>query len=68
MKLRALSHYDGDKDTRFGDCIDNQLEQLNTEFSKVLAEASECGDQAAYSDRFRDIMQKKTAFPVIKIG
>lgn len=21
MKLRALSHYDGDKDTRFGDCI-----------------------------------------------
>ena len=41
--------------------IDNQLEQLNTEFSKVLAEASECGDQAAYSDRFRDIMQKQTA-------
>ena len=40
--------------------IDNQLEQLNTEFSKVLAEASECGDQAAYSDRFRDIMQKQT--------
>lgn len=21
MKLRALSHYDGDKDTGFGDCI-----------------------------------------------
>ena len=41
--------------------IDNQLEQLNTEFSKVLAEASESGDQAAYSDRFRDIMQKQTA-------
>lgn len=41
--------------------IDNQLEQLNTEFSKVLAEASEFGDQAAYSDRFRDIMQKQTA-------
>ena len=41
--------------------IDNQLEQLNTEFSKVLAEASESDDQAAYSDRFRDIMQKQTA-------
>lgn len=41
--------------------IDNQLEQLNTEFSKVLAEASESGDQAAYSDRFREIMQKQTA-------
>ena len=41
--------------------IDNQLEQLNTEFSKVLAEASESGDQAAYSDRFRAIMQKQTA-------
>ena len=41
--------------------IDNLLEQLNIEFSKVLAEASECGDQAAYSDRFRDIMQKQTA-------
>ena len=41
--------------------IDSQLEQLNTEFSKVLAEASESGDQAAYSDRFRAIMQKQTA-------
>ena len=41
--------------------IDNQLEQLNTEFSKALAEASESGDQAAYSDRFREIMQKQTA-------
>ncbi len=41
--------------------IDNQLEQLNTEFSKVLAEASESGDQTAYSDRFREIMQKQTA-------
>ena len=41
--------------------IDSQLEQLNTEFSKVLAEASESGNQAAYSDRFRAIMQKQTA-------
>ena len=41
--------------------IDSQLEQLNTEFSKALAEASESGDQAAYSDRFREIMQKQTA-------
>ena len=41
--------------------IDNQLEQLNIEFSKVLAEASESGNQAAYSDRFREIMQKQTA-------
>ena len=41
--------------------IDHQLEQLTTEFSKVLAEASESGDQAAYSDRFREIMQKQTA-------
>lgn len=41
--------------------IDSQLEQLNAEFSKVLAEASESGDQAAYSDRFRNIMQKQTA-------
>lgn len=41
--------------------IDNQLERLNTEFSKVLAEASESGDQTTYSDRFRDIMQKQTA-------
>ena len=41
--------------------IDNRLEQLNTEFSKVPAEASESGDQAAYSDRFREIMQKQTA-------
>ena len=40
--------------------IDNQLEQLNAEFGKVLAEASESGDQAAYSDRFREIMQKQT--------
>lgn len=40
--------------------IDSQLEQLNAEFSKVLAEASESGDQAAYSDRFRDIMQHQT--------
>ena len=40
--------------------IDNQLEQLNTEFSKVLAAASESGNQAAYSDRFRDIMQHQT--------
>ena len=41
--------------------IDRQLEQLNTEFSKALAEASESGDQAASSDRFREIMQKQTA-------
>ena len=41
--------------------IDSQLERLNTEFSKVLALASESGDQTAYSDRFRDIMQKQTA-------
>ena len=41
--------------------IDNQLEQLNIEFSKVLAEASESGDQAVHSDRFREIMQKQTA-------
>lgn len=41
--------------------IDNLLEQLDTEFSKVLAEASESGDQAAYNDRFREIMQKQTA-------
>lgn len=41
--------------------IDNMLEQLNAEFSKVLVEASECGNQAAYSDRFRDIMRKQTA-------
>lgn len=41
--------------------IDNQLEQLNAEFSKVLAEASESGNQVAYSDRFRAIMQKQTA-------
>ena len=27
----------------------------------MLAEASESGDQVAYSDRFRDIMQKQTA-------
>lgn len=40
--------------------IDDRLEQLNTEFSKVLAEASESGNQAAYSDRFRDIMQHQT--------
>ncbi len=40
--------------------IDRQLEQLNAEFSKVLAEASESGNQAAYSDRFRDIMQHQT--------
>lgn len=40
--------------------IDNRLERLNTEFSKVLVEASESGDQAAYSDRFRDIMQHQT--------
>lgn len=44
--------------------IDSQLEQLNTEFSKALAEASESGDQAAYSDRFREIMQKQTALKV----
>ena len=41
--------------------IDSQLERLNTEFSKVLAEASESGDQAVYSDKFREIMQKQTA-------
>ena len=41
--------------------IDNQIERLNTEFSKVLAEASKSGDQAAHSDRFREIMQKQTA-------
>lgn len=40
--------------------IDRQLEQLNAEFSKVLAKASESGNQAAYSDRFRDIMQHQT--------
>ena len=39
--------------------IDNQLERLNIEFSKVLAEASESGDQSAYSGRFREIMQKQ---------
>ena len=44
--------------------IDSQLEQLNTEFSKALAEASESGDQTTYSDRFRDIMQKQTALKV----
>ena len=44
--------------------IDNRLEQLNAEFSKVLAEASESGDQAASSDRFRNIMQKQTALKV----
>ena len=37
--------------------IDRQLNYLNTEFSKVLAEASDSGDQTAYSDRFREIMQ-----------
>ena len=41
--------------------IDNRIEQLNTEFSKVLAEASESGDQAVYSDKFREVMQKQTA-------
>ena len=41
--------------------IDNRLEQLNIEFGKVLAEASESGDQAVYSDKFREIMQKQTA-------
>ena len=41
--------------------IDSQLEQLNAEFSKVLADASESGDQTAYSERFREIMQKQTA-------
>ena len=41
--------------------IDNQIERLNTEFSKVLAEASKSGDQAAHSDRFREIMQKQAA-------
>lgn len=40
--------------------IDNLLEQLNTEFSKVLVEVSESGGQAVYSDRFREIMQKQT--------
>ena len=44
--------------------IDNQLEQLNAEFSKVLAEASESGNQSAYSDRFREIMQKQTDLKV----
>ena len=44
--------------------IDNQLEQLNSEFSKVLAEASESGNQSAYSDRFREIMQKQTDLKV----
>lgn len=44
--------------------IDNQLERLNAEFSKVLAEASESGDQATYSDKFREIMQKQTALKV----
>ena len=44
--------------------IDSQLEQFNTEFSKALAEVSESGDQAAYSDRFREIMQKQTALKV----
>ena len=39
--------------------IDDRLDQLNTEFSKVLAEASESGDQSAYSGRFREIMQKQ---------
>ena len=37
--------------------IDCQLDYLNTEFSKVLAEASASGDQTTYSDRFREIMQ-----------
>ncbi len=41
--------------------IDNQIERLNTEFSKVLAEASKSGDQAVHSDKFREIMQKQTA-------
>ena len=41
--------------------IDSQLKRLNTEFSKVLALASESGDQTAYNDRFRDIMQKQAA-------
>ena len=41
--------------------IDNQLERLNAEFGKALAMASESGDHAAYSDRFREIMQKQTA-------
>lgn len=44
--------------------IDNQLEQLNAEFSKVLAEASESGDQSAYSGRFREIMQKQATLKV----
>ena len=39
--------------------IDNQLEQLNTEFNRVLAEASESGDQAAYSDRFEKSCRSK---------
>lgn len=37
--------------------IDRQLDYLNTEFSKVLAEASVSGDQTAYNDRFREIMK-----------
>lgn len=46
--------------------IDRQLDYLNTEFSKVLAEASASGDQTAYNDRFREIMQAQAELKTLR--
>lgn len=49
MKLKALSHYDNDMDTRFGDCI----------LLYLVSDNSGSGKTSGGSDKLVDFMKKE---------
>ena len=51
MRVKALSHYDGDKDTRFGDCI------LGFSGSKLMI--YDCGHER-HADEVKEFLEKNT--------
>lgn len=58
MKVRALSHYDGDKDTRFGDCI------LGFSGSKLMI--YDCGHER-HADEVKEFLKKNTGISDVSI-
>lgn len=58
MKLKALSHYDNDMDTRFGDCI-----LLYDEASLVVYD---CG-HSRHAQEVEDFLEKHSAIKVVDV-
>lgn len=58
MKLQALSHYDGDKDTRFGDCI--------LGFSKPKLFVYDCGHEK-HADAVMKFLKESTGITEISV-